>query len=124
MSTDKFERLELHSDTKESLSKKLDAISLSAKSLLSEVREFRGFITEQSIFNERTEILVSDGGDFYTEVQQFEIGLIEEALKLSNGNRSRAARQLSLKVSTLNSKIKRYGLDVANYQDANLRTLG
>ena len=124
MSTDKFQSLELHSDTKENLSKRLDSMNNAAQSLLFELREFRGFISDPSIFDERKEVVIPDGGDFYTEVQRFEIGLIEEALRLSNGNRSRAARQLSLKVSTLNSKIKRYGLDVSSYSDADVRTLG
>src|SRR5438477_4721084 len=100
MSTDKFQSLELHSDTKENLSKRLDSMNNAAQSLLFELREFRGFISDPSIFDERKEVFIPDGGDFYTEVQRFEIGLIEEALRLSNGNRSRAARQLSLKVST------------------------
>jgi transcriptional regulator with PAS, ATPase and Fis domain len=124
MSIGKFESLELHSDTKESLSKRLDSMSHAAQSLLFELKEFRGFISDPSIFDEREEVVVPEGGDFYTEVQRFEIGLIEEALKLSNGNRSRAARQLSLKVSTLNSKIKRYKLDPTSYQDSELHTVG
>ena len=124
MSNGKFESMELHYDTKESLSRRLDSVSNAAQSLLFELRQFRGFMRDASIFNELEDALIPDGGDFYTEVQRFEIGLIEEALKLSNGNRSRAARQLSLKVSTLNSKIKRYGLDPNSYQDSDVRTVG
>src|SRR5882724_5034273 len=124
MSTGKFENLELYSDSKESLSKRLDSMNHAAQSLLFEIREFRGFISDPSIFNEPEEAIVPEGGNFFTEVQRFEIGLIEEALKLSNGNRSRAARRLSLKVSTLNSKIKRYELDPNSYQDADVRTVG
>jgi len=124
MLNSKFESMELHGDTRESLSRRLDSVNNAAQSLLFELREFRGFMTDPSIFNELEDVLIPDGGDFYSEVQRFEIGLIEEALKLSNGNRSRAARQLSLKVSTLNSKIKRYGLDPNSYQDADVRTVG
>ena len=120
----KSESMELHYDTKESLSRRLDSVNNAAQSLLFELREFRGFMSDSSILSELEVALIPDGGDFYTEVQRFEIGLIEEALKLSNGNRSRAARQLSLKVSTLNSKIKRYGLDPNSYQDADVRTVG
>jgi len=124
MTNGKFESMELHYDTNESLSRRLDSVSNAAQSLLFELREFRGFMTDPSICNELEVALIPDGGDFYSEVQRFEIGLIEEALKLSNGNRSRAARQLSLKVSTLNSKIKRYGLDPNSYQDSDVRTVG
>ena len=124
MTNGKFESMELHYDTNESLSRRLDSVSNAAQSLLFELREFRGFMTDPSIFDGLEDVLIPDGGDFYSEVQRFEIGLIEEALKLSNGNRSRAARRLSLKVSTLNSKIKRYGLDPNSYQDADIRTVG
>jgi transcriptional regulator with GAF, ATPase, and Fis domain len=50
--------------------------------------------------------------DFFQEVEQFEIELIRGALKLAHGHQLRASKLLGLKHTTLNSKIKRYGIDV------------
>ena len=48
--------------------------------------------------------------DFYDEVRRFEIELITRALKQTGGHQMRAARLLNVKVTTLNSKIKRYNI--------------
>jgi transcriptional regulator with GAF, ATPase, and Fis domain len=48
--------------------------------------------------------------NFYDEVRRFEIELIRNALFRTNGHQLRAAGLLGLKVTTLNSKIKRYNL--------------
>jgi DNA-binding protein Fis len=53
----------------------------------------------------------SDGIDFYDEVQRFEIGLIRLALDQTNGHQARAAQLLGIKPTTLNSKIKLYGIE-------------
>jgi DNA-binding NtrC family response regulator len=45
------------------------------------------------------------------EVRRFEINLIERTLRRTGGNQVRAARLLGMKVTTLNSKIIRYGID-------------
>ena len=46
----------------------------------------------------------------HDEVQKFEADLIRAALVRTNGNQSRAARILGVKHTTLNAKIKRYGI--------------
>ena len=51
---------------------------------------------------------VKDGIDFYFEVEKFEIDLIQRALDRTGGHQTRAAYLLKIKVTTLNSKIKRY----------------
>ena len=48
------------------------------------------------------------------EVRRFEIELIRSALLRTGGRQRRAARLLGIKVATLNAKIKRYQLDVAD----------
>ena len=48
--------------------------------------------------------------DLATEVQRYEEDLIRCALLRTGGNQRRAARLLSVKVTTLNMKIKRYGI--------------
>lgn len=42
------------------------------------------------------------------ELKRYEIGLIRAALAKANGSQTRAARMLGVKVTTLNTKIKRY----------------
>ena len=48
--------------------------------------------------------------DLQSEVQRFESELICDALRRTGGHQRRAARLLGVKVSTLNAKIKRYGI--------------
>ena len=47
-------------------------------------------------------------GNFYQDVACFERTLIERALRQTGGSQRQAAALLGLKVSTLNSKIKRF----------------
>ena len=58
------------------------------------------------------------GVDFYEEVRRFEVDLIKRALQQTSGHQVRAARLLGLKVTTLNSMIKRYGLTPFTAPDA------
>jgi len=48
----------------------------------------------------------------YNEVRQFEINLITCALARTGGHQTRAAALLGVKITTLNAKIKRYGIDI------------
>ena len=52
----------------------------------------------------------TEGVDFYAEVISFEIDLITFALRQSKGHQTRAAQLLRLRPSTLNAKIKQYGI--------------
>jgi len=47
----------------------------------------------------------------HEEVQRFEADLIRSALARTAGNQASAARLLGVKHTTLNAKIKRYGID-------------
>jgi transcriptional regulator with GAF, ATPase, and Fis domain len=58
---------------------------------------------------------IDDGIDFYDEVTRFEIDLIKRALLHTGGHQGRAARLLNLKITTLNSKIKHYGIELAGF---------
>lgn len=51
-----------------------------------------------------------DEGTFYENVERFEMQLIRRALGRTRNNQRQAAGLLGLKVSTLNSKVKRYKL--------------
>jgi DNA-binding NtrC family response regulator len=55
--------------------------------------------------------LVSDGIDLFNEVKRFEINLIKLALTQTHGHQARAARLLNINPTTLNSKIKMYGIE-------------
>ena len=65
---------------------------------------------EVECLNEVRTVDIHDGIDFYSEVTEFEIGLIRRALLHTHGHQGRAARLLNLKVTTLNSKIKQYNI--------------
>jgi len=56
-----------------------------------------------------------NGLDFYDEVTRFEIDLIKRALLLTAGHQGRAARLLNLRATTLNSKIKHYGINLQGF---------
>jgi transcriptional regulator with GAF, ATPase, and Fis domain len=53
---------------------------------------------------------IKRGARFSDEVRQFEVSLIRTALGRTSGSQTRAARLLGLKPTTLNAKIKRYGI--------------
>ncbi|HEV8427439.1 MAG TPA: helix-turn-helix domain-containing protein [Pyrinomonadaceae bacterium] len=53
---------------------------------------------------------IKRGAHFSDEVKQFEVSLIRTALGRTSGSQTRAAKLLGLKPTTLNAKIKRYGI--------------
>ena len=55
----------------------------------------------------------------HDEVQRFEVDLIRSALGRTGGNQTRAAQLLGVKITTLNTKIKRYKISPIGYE-ANL----
>jgi len=56
--------------------------------------------------------------DLQSEVQHFEAELIRSALIMTGGRQRRAAKLLGMKVTTLHSKIRRYGLNDATIAEA------
>jgi DNA-binding NtrC family response regulator len=72
-------------------------------------------LSRDKAFNDQTNrfeaMNFSDGVDFYDEVQRFETGLIRLALDQTGGHQARAARLLNIRPTTLNSKIKLYGIE-------------
>jgi transcriptional regulator with PAS, ATPase and Fis domain len=51
---------------------------------------------------------LKSGTKLYDEVRHFETNLIRSALSRTGGSQTRAAKLLGIKLTTLNSKIKRY----------------
>jgi len=80
------------------LDNRLGALRDVALMLLREVESLR--LTEPINLNRKVRL--------YDEVQRFETDLICSALSRTAGNQTRAARLLGIKLTTLNSKIKRY----------------
>jgi DNA-binding NtrC family response regulator len=58
--------------------------------------------------------------NFSDEVRRFETELIRWALLRTGGHQRRAARLLNIKVTTLNAKIKRYGIRPASLPSSNV----
>ena len=54
----------------------------------------------------------------YDEVQRFETELIRSALSRTAGNQTRAAQLLGVKLTTLNSKIKRYKIPLPSLEQS------
>jgi len=54
----------------------------------------------------------------HDEVRRFEIDLIRSALSRTAGNQTRAAQLLGVKITTLNTKIKRYKIAPVGYEAA------
>ncbi|HEV7397012.1 MAG TPA: helix-turn-helix domain-containing protein [Pyrinomonadaceae bacterium] len=54
----------------------------------------------------------------HEEVRRFEIDLIRSALSRTSGNQTRAAQLLGVKITTLNTKIKRYKIAPVGYEAA------
>ena len=52
----------------------------------------------------------------YDEVRKFEVNLIKGALNRTGGSQTRAAKLLGVKLTTLNSKIKRYHIAPFGYE--------
>jgi DNA-binding NtrC family response regulator len=56
-------------------------------------------------------LVIEDGVDFYSEVREFEISLIERALWHTNGSQAKAASLMRINHTTLNAKIKAYEIN-------------
>ena len=63
---------------------------------------------------------IKRGARFSDEVRQFEVSLIRTALGRTSGSQTRAAKLLGLKPTTLNAKIKRYGIRPASLPSSNV----
>jgi transcriptional regulator with GAF, ATPase, and Fis domain len=68
-------------------------------------------IAEVETLGSLRELDLSRGIDMHAEVRNYEIALIQRALKLTGGSQRRAAKLLGLLPTTLNNKIKRYQIE-------------
>ena len=81
----------------------VDQLVMLAQALATEIETLKAELSKEQINNE--------GIDFYDEVQRYEIELIRNALNQCGGNQTQAAKLLHLKSTTLNAKMKHYGLN-------------
>ena len=63
-------------------------------------------------------IRLGEGFHLHDELQRMEVDLIRHALAVAHGRQRRAASLLGIKPTTLNMKIKRFGIDIAGLQAA------
>ena len=83
------------------LARKVESLREVAQSLLKQVEQLEESLSVRG---------AARSTDLHTEVQRFETEIIRDALKKTGGHQRRAARMLGVKVSTLNAKIRRYGI--------------
>jgi DNA-binding NtrC family response regulator len=87
----------------------VDQLVTLAKALAKEIETLRAELGKDQ--NYKHIDLSKEGFDFYDEVERYEIELIRNALNQCGGNQTRAAKLLHLKSTTLNAKMKHYGLN-------------
>ena len=93
---------ELEVKTKnDALSQKIGSLKQNAFALIQEVRELGNL----------SYLDLTRGIDLFEEVRRFEMKLIRQALEETDGRQVTTVRMLGLKKTTLNKKIKRYGID-------------
>ena len=82
-----------------------------ANSMLREAEVMAGeklFVDESHRLHE---LNIAEGIDYFEELKRFEISLIRLALSQTGGHQARAAKLLNIKPTTLNTKIKLYGIE-------------
>ena len=85
----------------DALNPKIGSLKQNVFALIQEVRELGNM----------SYLDLTSGIDLNEEVRRFEMKLIRQALEETDGRQVQAARILGLKMTTLNEKIKRYGID-------------
>lgn len=92
----------------ELLQQKVDTLRKETLQVLKQVKSF-------SFLNTASFLMINDaieeGIDFDEEIKSIEIRLIKRALEITGGSQIQAAKLLNLKHTTLNAKIKRYGIN-------------
>ena len=68
----------------------------------------RSLLTELESLRQPIALEPEDGLILEDELKRYEIGLIRAALDKADGSQTQAARMLGVKLTTLNTKIKRY----------------
>ncbi|HEX7332769.1 MAG TPA: helix-turn-helix domain-containing protein [Pyrinomonadaceae bacterium] len=99
-----------NADSQSELEHRVQQLTLLAKALANEIETLQTQITTDRERHRRIDF-DNDGIDFYDEIHRYEIELIKSALNMCGGNQTQAARLLRMKSTTLNAKMKHYGLN-------------
>src|SRR5215203_2484630 len=97
-----------NTDNNSDVEHRIDQLVMLAKALASEIETLKAELGGDQ--NQPVD-LNNDGIDFYDEIERYEIELIRSALNQCGGNQAQAAKLLHLKSTTLNAKMKHYGLN-------------
>ncbi|HKG61242.1 MAG TPA: helix-turn-helix domain-containing protein [Pyrinomonadaceae bacterium] len=97
-----------NTDNNSDVEHRIDQLVMLAKALASEIETLKAELGGDQ--NQPVD-LSNDGIDFYDEIERYEIELIRSALNQCGGNQAQAAKLLHLKSTTLNAKMKHYGLN-------------
>jgi DNA-binding NtrC family response regulator len=98
--------------TESQVENRIQQLVLLARALANEIETIQAEITRDHTRSGPKQIeLNSEGIDFYQEIERYEIELIRSALDRCKGNQSQAAKLLHMKSTTLNAKMKHYGLN-------------
>jgi len=81
-----------------------------AKTLVDEIEALQSGLAIQPTIPDTPFDSDKETFDFYKEIEQYEIELIRSALQHCSGNQTHAAKLLGMKSTTLNAKMKHYGL--------------
>lgn len=90
---------------------RVQQLTLLARALANEIESLEAQLSTEH--NGEPVGIDDEGVDFYHEIERYEIELIKSALNYSGGNQTKAARLLHMKSTTLNAKMKHYGLNPA-----------
>ncbi|NJM52846.1 MAG: hypothetical protein HC846_05300 [Blastocatellia bacterium] len=97
------------------MNNRLEALRVLSQSLLLEVEALKNNAKSKvEVIEEVREGKI----DLEREVQKYEVELIRCALVQTGGRQRRAAKLLNVKISTLNAKIKRYGISIGGLEFA------
>ena len=67
-------------------------------------------LSELETVDESERIVLDEDFNLHEQVKHFEMDMIRHALQLTNQNQRLAARMLGINYTTLNAKMKRYGI--------------
>jgi len=95
---------ELNSD------QRVEQLAELAKTLVDEIKDLQTELTSHPPVKDVQLDGDKEGFDFYKEIERYEIDLIRSALHHCSGNQTHAAKLLGIKSTTLNAKMKHYGL--------------
>jgi two-component system, NtrC family, response regulator AtoC len=101
-----------NADGEPDLEHRVKQILVIARTLATEIEALRTELTADRFAGAGQSLdLDNDGIDFYREIEDYETALIKRALDRCGGNQTHAARLLHMKSTTLNAKMKHYGLN-------------